>query len=213
MTMSQATILTCSPELRLRLALCRTALEGLERAQLVPRLLGRLWRGEAEPPGIGLDDPLADADVDRAALHAGRSALAPEAQVAFREGVRDHVVGDARLLWRRIAVVRRLREIAGREDAGLVAAPARDAGVLADEARAGARLDLQRVHRADVEALRGRTLQARLLMELPAVGVRGLDHRVDLRRRVVEDPDARYIRETSSFVLLRADDLAGQAAD
>src|SRR6266516_1194545 len=94
MTMSQATIFTCSLGARLRLALCRTALEGLERAQLVPRLLGRLGRGEAEPPGIGLDDPLADADVDRAALHAGRSALAPEAQVAFREGVRDHVVGE-----------------------------------------------------------------------------------------------------------------------
>src|SRR2546427_6955429 len=127
--MSQATILTCSPGARLRLALCRTALEGLERAQLVPRLLGRLGRGKAEPPGIGLDDPLPDADVDRAALHAGRSALAPEAQVALRERVRDHVVGDARFLRRWRAVGRRLRQIAGREDACLVATAGRDPGV------------------------------------------------------------------------------------
>src|SRR5256885_5103816 len=123
--MSQATILTCSPGARLRLALCRTALERLERSQLVPRLLGRLGRGKAEPPGIGLDDPLADADVDRAALDARGSAFAPEAQVAFREGVRDHVVGDARLLRRWVAVGRRLREIAGRADTCLVATPAR----------------------------------------------------------------------------------------
>src|SRR6266849_9413544 len=178
---------------RLRLALSRTALEGLERAQLVPRLLVRLGCGQAEPPGIGLDDPLADADVDRAALDACGTALAPEAQIAFRERIRDRVVGDARLLRRRVAVVGRHGEIAGREDARLVAAAARHAGVLADEARAGARLDLKGVHRADVEALRRRTLQARLLMELPAVGVRGLDHRVDLRLGVVEDPDARHI--------------------
>ncbi|MDP9253093.1 MAG: hypothetical protein M3O80_08805 [Chloroflexota bacterium] len=106
-----------------------------------------------------------------------------------------------------------MREITGGEDARLVAAPARHAGVLADETRSGARLDLKCVHRTDVKAFGGRTLQARLLMELPSVGIRGLDQRVDLDFRVVEDPDAWHVREADALVLLRADDLAGQAAD
>src|SRR5512132_268039 len=96
----------------LSLALSRTALERLERAQLVPRLFGGCGSVEAQPPRLGLDDPLTDPDVDRAALDARRSALAPEAQVALRERVGDRVVRDARLLWRGVTVVRRVREVA-----------------------------------------------------------------------------------------------------
>src|SRR6185503_6204725 len=104
-------------------------------------------------------------------------------------------------------VVRRVREIARREDARLVAATTRHAGVLADESRTGARLDLQCVDRAHVEALGGRTLEAGLLMELPPVGICGLD------QRVVEDADAWYVRQTVSLVFLRTDHLAREAAD
>src|SRR6185503_9443091 len=79
----------------LRLALSRTALERLERAQLVPRLFRRRGGIEAQPPRLGLDDPLTDPDVDRAALDTRRPTLAPEAQVALREGIRRGVVCDA----------------------------------------------------------------------------------------------------------------------
>ena len=50
-------------------------------------------------------------------------------------------------------------------------------------------------------------------MELAPVRVRVLDHLRDLRRRVVEDADARHGREPLALVLLGADDLAGEAAD
>src|SRR6266850_1295615 len=152
----------------LRLAGRGAAFERLERAQLVPGLLGRRGLVEAETSGLGLDDALADADVDRAPLDARRSTLAPEAQVALREDVLLRVVGDARTLRRcriRGEVVHRERELARGEDAGLVAATACHAAVLVDEARARLRLDPQRVDRADVETLRGRALEARLLME------------------------------------------------
>jgi len=79
----------------LRLALSRTALERLERAQLVPRLFRRRGGVEAQPPRLGLDDPLTDPDVDRAALDTRGPTLAPEAQVALRERVRHGVVCDA----------------------------------------------------------------------------------------------------------------------
>jgi len=110
-------------------------------------------------------------------------------------------------------MVRRVREIARWEDARLVASTARHTGVFADESGAGARLDLQRVDRADVEAFGGRALETRLLMELAAVGICSLDQRVDLRLRVVEDADTRHVRQTVSLVLLRTDDLARETAD
>src|SRR5439155_1027890 len=81
------------------------------------------------------------------------------------------------------------------KDARLVASPAGDAGVLVDVARAGLRIDTQRLDRTDVETLGGRALEAWLLMELAAVGIRGLHRGVHLRGRVAEDPDARHIGE------------------
>src|SRR5207302_9985584 len=77
----------------------------------------------------------------------------------------------------------------------------------------GTGLDLQRIDGADVEAFRGRALKARLLMELTAVRVCGLDHRRDLGRRVVEDADPRHVGEALVLVLVRADHFARQAAD
>ena len=50
-------------------------------------------------------------------------------------------------------------------------------------------------------------------MERAAVGVRGLDDGRHLDVGVVEDADARHVREARAPVLLRADDLARQAAD
>src|SRR6267378_2972475 len=109
--------------------------------------------------------------------------------------------------------MRRLRLVADRERTRLRAASAGDTGVLADEARSGSGLHLERVDRAYVEAFGGRALEARLLMELAAVGVRILDHLRDLRRWVVEDTNARHSRETFALVLLGADDLARETAD
>src|SRR5688500_2208804 len=212
-TSSQVTILTCAPVLCLRLALSRTALEGLERAQLVPRLLVRLGCGKAEPPRVGLDHTLADADINRAALHARWSALTPEAQIALRERVRAGVVRDARSLWLGLSLVGRERHVARGKDARLIATAARHARVFLDEARAGLRLDLQRIHRADVEALGGGALKPRLLMKGSPVRIRGLHPRVDLDGLTVADPDARRVGETHALVLLRADDLAGEATD
>src|ERR1700704_3674092 len=79
---------SCALRALLRLALSWTALECLERAQLVPRLFVRLGLRETESSRIGLDDPLPDADVDRTALDACGPTLTPEAQIALRERVR-----------------------------------------------------------------------------------------------------------------------------
>ena len=107
---------------------------------------------------VALDDPLPDADVHGAALDARRPAVPPVAEVALGEGVGLLVVRDARFLCELGLRVRRLRLIADRERARLRAPAAGNARVLADEARSGPRLDLQRVHRAHVEALRGGAL-------------------------------------------------------
>src|SRR3989442_14662675 len=123
---------------------------------------------------VALDDPLSYADVHRAALDARRAALAPEAEIALGERVLLRVVRDAAALVER-ELVRRVRFVADRERARLGAPAAGDAGVLADEARAGARLDLERVDGTDVQAFRGGALEARLLMERAAIRVGRLD--------------------------------------
>src|SRR5438552_18266152 len=78
------------------LARRRAAGKGLACPQAVPRLVvgGRLGQAHL----VALDPPLRNADIDRAALHAGWAALAPVAQIALGEGVALRVVADARLL-------------------------------------------------------------------------------------------------------------------
>src|SRR5229473_1717886 len=112
-----------------------------------------------------------------------------------------------------VELIRRLVLVADRERAGLGAAAAGHAAILADVPRARLRLHGERVDRADIQALRGRALQARLLVEAAAPGVRLGDGHVHLDRRVIEDADPWNVGEPPFAVHERADDLAGEAAD
>jgi hypothetical protein len=167
---------------------------------------------QAHATSIDLQDALADPNVDRASLCAGGPAVAPVAQVALREAVFHGVVGDARFL-AELELVGGVFLQTRREDACLSATIAGDADILADVARARGRLHAQRVYRVYIQALGSGALQAWLLVELAAAGILCLDSRVDVCRGIVEHSDVRQIREALLFVDLRADDLAGEAAD
>src|SRR5690349_11392562 len=122
--------------------------ERLERAQPVPgRLVVDRRHVQAQATLVYLEDALADADVDRTALGARRTALAPVAQVALGEVVFDRVVGDARHL-AEAQLVGRVFLRTGGKDARFRAAVACDAHVFANEARAGSGLHAQRIDRA-----------------------------------------------------------------
>src|SRR5205814_3761041 len=131
---------------------------------------------QAHPPGVHFQDALADADVDRTLLRTGRSAtwqallraVTPVTEIALGEVVFDRVVRDARFLGK-LQTVGGLRFRTGREDARFGAAIAGDAHVFANEARTRIWFDAQRIHRAHVQAFRGRALQARLLVELATI--------------------------------------------
>src|SRR5438105_1683220 len=189
------------------------ASEGLLGSEFVPGgFILDFGNVQAHPAGFYFENALTNADVDRAALGAGRATVAPVAQITLGEVVFDRVVRDARFLPEH-ELVGGVGFGTGGKDARLGAAIAGDAGILSNEARARGWLDMHGVDRADVQAFRGGSMQTRFLVTRAAARISGQPFRVNAGRRVVVNPDARQVGQALLLVDLRADDLTGQAPD